>query len=115
MSSIKSLFAIAVISLAASGMASANDSVADARVRATLSEPLILGQAQPAILPMAKRQSPYTGGGMSVAALRVQKSLSDRSISGQTRLLAFEDTQYTNDVGKSVAATLVEHAIHTGS
>ena len=48
MKTLTSLIAAAAISIAATGVATADESVADAQVRAALSEQVIHGQAQPA-------------------------------------------------------------------
>ncbi|BBO56027.1 hypothetical protein [Cobetia sp. AM6] len=111
MQSLKSLFAIAALSVAATGVASANDSEADARVRATLSDRVIMGQAQPVTQQAALHHDDAVETGMSVAASRVQKSISNAGIQGTTRALASDSADYVNDAGKSVSATRVEHAL----
>ncbi|TVU70193.1 MULTISPECIES: hypothetical protein [Cobetia] len=112
MRTINTLFAIAALSVAATGVANASDSAADARVRAALSDSVIMGQAQPVTHQAAVHHTSAIDTGMSVAAGRVQQSISNSGIQGNTRALATDSVDYANDAGKSVSATRVEHALH---
>ncbi|WP_158773986.1 hypothetical protein [Cobetia sp. L2A1] len=112
MKTINTFFAIAALSVAATGVANANDSAADARVRAALSDSVIMGQAQPATHQATLHHTSFSNSGMSAAAGRVQHSISNSGIQGNTRALASDSVDNTNDAGKSFSATRVEKALN---
>ncbi|TVU73568.1 MULTISPECIES: hypothetical protein [Cobetia] len=105
---INTLIATAALSIATTGIAAA-DSVADAQVRSTLSEQTINGQVQVA----ATQQATFADTGMSVAAGRVEQLLSTDMIKGERRQRVSDVQSFTNDAGKSVSATRVQHALET--
>ncbi|WP_158773987.1 hypothetical protein [Cobetia sp. L2A1] len=111
MKAINTLFAVAVLSVAATGAANASDSAADARVRAALSDNVIVGQAQPAAQSSALRQASFADTGMSAAAGRVQQSISAERIQGESRAVASDSQDFANDAGKSVSATRVQNSL----
>ncbi|TVU73564.1 hypothetical protein [Cobetia crustatorum] len=103
---INTVIATAALSIAATGIAAA-DSVTDAQVRASLTEHVINGQAQPA----AMQQASFADTGMSVAAGRVVQSLNGDMIKGEHSQLVSDSQNFDNDAGKSFSATRVQHAL----
>lgn len=106
MKTFTAFIAAAVLSVTTSGVAFA-DSAADLKVRSAISENVIHGQAQPAAL----QQATFAGTGKSVAAGRVEQSLSNGSIQGTNSLKLTDAQSIDNDAGKSVPATRVQHAL----
>ncbi|MBR9753194.1 MULTISPECIES: hypothetical protein [unclassified Cobetia] len=107
MKTLTSLIAAAAISIAATGVATADESVADAQVRAALSEQVIHGQAQPAATQLNATES-----GMSAAANRVEQSLNADTIKGEQTHAVSRGQSLSNDNGKSVAASRFEDALN---
>lgn len=107
MKTLTTFIAAAAISLAATGIASADESVADARVQASLSDNHINGQAQSATQHLDVNDS-----GKSVAASRVEQSLSADAIKGAHMLHVSQSQAFDNASGKSVTATRYEVALN---
>ncbi|WP_024951705.1 MULTISPECIES: hypothetical protein [Cobetia] len=106
MKTLNTFIAAAALSIAATGVASA-DSVADLQVRDALSEQAIQGQAQP-----ASTQQIVVESGKSVAASRVEQSLSADMVKGEHMNTVSTSQALANDKGKSVAATRFEDALN---
>ncbi|WP_158773232.1 hypothetical protein [Cobetia sp. L2A1] len=107
MKTLNTLIAAAALSIAVTGVASA-DSVADTQVRAALSEQAIQGQAQP-----VSTQQIVVESGKSIAANRVEQSLHADMVKGERHQRVSHAQSFANDAGKSVSATRVQHALET--
>ncbi|WP_158773236.1 hypothetical protein [Cobetia sp. L2A1] len=106
MKTLNTLIAATALSIAVTGVASA-DSVADTQVRAALSEQAIQGQAQP-----ASTQQIVVESGKSIAANRVERSLNADMVKGEHMNTDSTSQALANDKGKSVAATRFEAALN---